>query len=150
MKMIEVNSAYENLIKNTGRSASLSIVRATSTGRFAVVTSRKSGNIGFPCGKIDAGETPTEAAYRELHEETGLVLLPSNIQYRVTLTLEGCNVSVFTGMVAEETLLQPAKGFENETNPEWMDLEKLLSIDSRYKDFNIVVSHMTGYLIPED
>lgn len=30
------------------------------------------GQIAFPGGKIDAGETPLEAALREAHEETGL------------------------------------------------------------------------------
>jgi 8-oxo-dGTP pyrophosphatase MutT (NUDIX family) len=43
-------------------------------GRFLVVHHPSSGFWGFPKGKIDKGEGPEEAALREVHEETGLLL----------------------------------------------------------------------------
>lgn len=38
------------------------------------------GRLVAPGGKIDAGETPRDAAVRELYEETGLVVGPENLQ----------------------------------------------------------------------
>ena len=42
--------------------------------RRALHLSRHSGQFALPGGRIDAGETPVEAALRELHEEVGLEL----------------------------------------------------------------------------
>ena len=42
--------------------------------RRAMHLSRHSGQFALPGGRIDAGETPVEAALRELHEEVGLLL----------------------------------------------------------------------------
>jgi 8-oxo-dGTP diphosphatase len=42
------------------------VVRRSKTERFLPCV------WGVPCGKIDAGESPSEAALRELREETGL------------------------------------------------------------------------------
>ena len=38
-----------------------------------------SGQVGLPGGSLDAGETESEAALRELHEETGLLLTKNQI-----------------------------------------------------------------------
>ena len=38
-----------------------------------------SGQVGLPGGSLDFGETPEEAAVRELHEESGLLLDPKRI-----------------------------------------------------------------------
>lgn len=38
-----------------------------------------SGQISFPGGKIDDGETPIKAAIRETHEETGIIINENNI-----------------------------------------------------------------------
>jgi len=48
------------------------------TGRAAGLRSH-GGQWAMPGGRLDAGETPQEAALRELSEEIGLVLTPSDI-----------------------------------------------------------------------
>jgi 8-oxo-dGTP pyrophosphatase MutT (NUDIX family) len=40
-------------------------------GRILALKSTKRGSWGFPCGKIEPGETAEEAAVRECYEETG-------------------------------------------------------------------------------
>jgi 8-oxo-dGTP diphosphatase len=46
------------------------------------------GHWGIPCGKLDFGETPEQAALRELHEETGLHAALSPIVATSTFTGE--------------------------------------------------------------
>jgi len=47
-------------------------VRRRSDGKFLAVTNRKYSGWTLPGGKIDPGESPAQAAVRELREETGL------------------------------------------------------------------------------
>jgi 8-oxo-dGTP diphosphatase len=47
------------------------VVQRGEPPRFAVVCLRKRGDWVLPKGKLDAGETPREAAQREVLEETG-------------------------------------------------------------------------------
>lgn len=41
-------------------------------GMFLVVTNKKFGGFTFPGGKVEEGETSSQAAIRELEEETGI------------------------------------------------------------------------------
>ncbi|MGJ7417024.1 NUDIX domain-containing protein [Streptomyces cinereoruber] len=55
-----------------------------------ILLSQRGGPYGYgqwhaPSGKLDPGETPAEAAVRELHEETGLTALPSAVTLRHTV-----------------------------------------------------------------
>lgn len=49
----------------------------------ASTLSRHAGQWALPGGRIDEGETPEQAALRELHEEIGLRLAPSDILGRL-------------------------------------------------------------------
>jgi len=40
------------------------------------------GTWGIPAGKLEVGETPMQAALREVHEEVGIVLTPDMMHYR--------------------------------------------------------------------
>ncbi len=70
-----------------------------------LLTVRKSGSLRYqlPGGKIDPGETPIEAALREVHEEVGLELSPDAAAplgrfHDVAANEPGCHVdaTVFT------------------------------------------------------
>lgn len=95
-----VERTYERM-KPSGRNAVL-IVPVTEQGDLLLIREYSAGTeryeLGFPKGLIDEGETPTEAANRELKEEIGfgahqlqplkeVVLAPSYFSSRMTLFL---------------------------------------------------------------
>ncbi|MBV1878824.1 MAG: CoA pyrophosphatase [Pseudomonadales bacterium] len=62
------------------------VVVTTDTGEGAIVLTRRASHLkahkgqwALPGGRLDAGETPIEAALRETHEEVGLLLPESNV-----------------------------------------------------------------------
>ena len=61
------------MIDSNGFRANVGIILSNSDGK--VFWARRAGqnNWQFPQGGIDRNETPEEAMYRELHEETGLL-----------------------------------------------------------------------------
>ncbi|WP_434144306.1 ADP compounds hydrolase NudE [Photobacterium leiognathi] len=95
-----VERTYERM-KPSGRNAVL-IVPVTAQGDLLLIREYSAGTeryeLGFPKGLIDQGETPIEAANRELKEEIGfgankfqplkeVVLAPSYFSSRMTLFL---------------------------------------------------------------
>jgi 8-oxo-dGTP pyrophosphatase MutT (NUDIX family) len=55
------------------------VVLRDSDGRILVVRKRGTSKYMLPGGKIEAGESPAEAAVRELHEEVGAELEPDSL-----------------------------------------------------------------------
>ena len=49
------------------------------TSKYVLLTREKNGSVWFPGGKLEVNETPIAAAIRELEEETGLKLSPSDL-----------------------------------------------------------------------
>ncbi|MBO6195441.1 MAG: NUDIX hydrolase [Bacilli bacterium] len=79
---VKLNNGIEfyrsKIIKNKGRGSSSSILPILSNGNVLLVVeprvfTEKTVEISIPGGYIDEGETPIQAAKRELEEETGLV-----------------------------------------------------------------------------
>lgn len=78
----------------------------------------QAGRFNLPGGKIEQGETPCEAAVRELLEETGLSVLGQPLHLGV-IEGTGCIIHVFTGLIDEYAYLEPQEG--NTERVEWMD-----------------------------
>jgi 8-oxo-dGTP pyrophosphatase MutT (NUDIX family) len=90
------------------------------------------GNWDLPKGKIDKGETPEEAALREVKEETGLkelTLGPLLGKTRHTYRLKGRRILKTTfwyKMEAQDTALTPQREEDIEV-AEWRDLNHFLA-----------------------
>ena len=75
LNFLETESGYE-YVERVGNQSSVSIIAMTDHGQMVLVLHPcrppvKKPTLEFPAGMIDAGETPIDAALRELQEETG-------------------------------------------------------------------------------
>ena len=55
------------------------VVILDKTSKYVLLTREKNGSVWWPGGKLEPNETPVNAAIRELEEETGLKLIPSDL-----------------------------------------------------------------------
>jgi 8-oxo-dGTP diphosphatase len=67
------------------------VVLRDSEGRILVVRKRGTSKYMLPGGKIEAGESPAEAAVRELHEEVGADLEPESLAFLGEWTAPAAN-----------------------------------------------------------
>lgn len=67
------------------------VVLTDHDGRILVVRKRGTSRYMLPGGKIEANETPAQAAVRELHEEVGAQLEPSELTYLGEWTAPAAN-----------------------------------------------------------
>ncbi len=84
---------------------------------------RKEGYYDIPGGKMEAGETPEQAAIREMKEETGINV--KNLTYKGVMTIEYPDRKyVLDTFVASEYVGEPEEFDENTS--EWIEINELL------------------------
>ena len=69
------------LLAMHARPSSAVIILESSDERALIVKANYKTHWTFPGGMIDAGETPKQAAIREVSEEVGLTIYPENMRF---------------------------------------------------------------------
>jgi 8-oxo-dGTP diphosphatase len=72
------------------------VVLRDGEGRILVVRKRGTSKYMLPGGKIEAGESPAQAAVRELHEEVGAELEPDSLTFLGEWTAPAANETGLT------------------------------------------------------
>lgn len=85
------------------------------------------GNIVGPGGHVEPGETDQQAAIRELHEETGVIAEPADVDHAATLTFEFPADPASNAVVAV-FLVRAWRGevvASDEVAPQWYDVDSI-------------------------
>ncbi len=113
-----------------------------SAGGVAVIERVRDGKTYYtlPGGQLDEGETPQEAAVREIHEELGLIVklhglvsvihVRASTQYYYRAEVLGGEFGSGSG----EELSSPAESEAGSYRPVWLALEQLNTFDVRPRD----------------
>lgn len=96
---------------------------------YLVVWNKRYGGWMFPGGLVEPGETPEQAAVRELFEETGVIAGESRLVYDAPAmehpTLPGRGRHVYVCAVTPATIVAPRE-METGCPPTWHSLKEFL------------------------
>lgn len=107
-------------------------VLAFRGSRVLAFVREQDGHLGLPCGKVNRGESPREAALRELAEETGYRCDLLDSEPFVAFDPRGaCVVATY---LADDDLVEGTPTHEHEGSPVWASVRDLLK--SGYGDYN--------------
>ena len=117
--------------KNKNVAAGVLIVNAESLVLGFRRADKERKGVALPCGGVEAGETPAEAACREAREETGYeVALLQNAPFVAVEERDGVEVHVWMAkIVGGGSALTPHEG-----TPVWVEPRELL--EGPYGAFN--------------
>lgn len=104
------------------------------------------GYYDIPGGKIEDGETPEQAAIREMREETGMVV--KNLKHRGRFIADNPNkIFDFEVFVTEEFDGDP-QNFEENTS-EWIDIEGLLKKKKIFSNIMVLDKFFINALVDD-
>ena len=133
----------DNTFERQPKTACLMLIKNPTTGKFVVQERLKNpffGFVGFPTGKVRWGETVSQTAAREAEEETGLITMPADWQWRGTLhemvrhsdTGDIVEDKIFYVMYNDKYSGDMSPDFEGGRN-EWMTLDELSNNPKRHE-----------------
>lgn len=115
-------------------------------GVLAVSRRDNFSSFGLPGGKIESGETPEEAAVRELREETGLIVARENLRM-VYVGIEPVSGALVTSFLAEHPEGGGVHRQEGEGVLVWAGWPSLT--DGPFGAYNAAVRKALAQVIPE-
>jgi 8-oxo-dGTP diphosphatase len=128
-------------------SGSRVFLRSTQTKRFLFLKRPEGGY--SPClwvppgGKLNAGESPLEAALRETREETGIDCI--HTQYIGEATIDYCKPSASTLRVQNAFYLSEVSGEPYVDGAAWMTLENYLQLPTPSGLHDFVLKHREAF-----
>jgi 8-oxo-dGTP diphosphatase len=106
-------------------------------GLILAITRRHDKTIyGLPGGKVDANETPEQAAKREANEECGIVVNTCVFVYKRTELGDGANQIDFESYTYYATDWSGEPKNSEEGNVAWLTAEELTDTKAAFGDYN--------------
>lgn len=105
------------------------------------------GWLALPGGHIEAGEDPLSAAIREVHEEVGVLLPPTQVQLKFVAMhqhIDRNELFVVFGFLASVTTKPDVIVSSREGSATWMDKIQVMSKQEVFPPVKYYLPHMLG------